>query len=119
LSHAVTDANDPPQEFRDVEETPLTWPTRAWLSTHRGRRLALRELLHQRTDTRGTTMSKTPTSMFASALSRPHADSVANPANGNPTTWACIDLASTKHHTTVGFTGSKRLTPGSFAGVLT
>lgn len=64
-------------------------------------------------------MSKTPTPMFASALARPYADSFATSTNANPTNWVCIDLSSTEHHTTGGSTGSKRLTPGSFAGVLT
>jgi hypothetical protein len=64
-------------------------------------------------------MSKTPTAMFASVPPRPYADSFATASTGNPTVWACIGLASTEHGTTVGFTESKRLTPGSFAGVLT
>jgi hypothetical protein len=64
-------------------------------------------------------MSMTPTSMPASALSRPYADSFANSTTGNPTAWVCIDLTSTEHHTAVGVTESKRLIPGSLAGVLT
>jgi hypothetical protein len=64
-------------------------------------------------------MSKTPAPMSASALPRPYADSFATSTNANPNGWVCIDLSSTEHHTTVGFTGSKRLTPGSLAGVLT
>jgi hypothetical protein len=80
---------------------------------------ALHHTLHEPTEPRGTTMSKMPAPMSASALPRPYADPSAVSTNGNPTGWVCIDLASTEHHTTVGFTGSKRLTPGSFAGVLT
>ncbi len=67
-------------------------------------------------------MSKTPTSMFASASPRPYADAFGGQfgsGNMNATGWAHIDTTSTEHLSTVGCTESKRLNPGSFAGVLT
>lgn len=78
------------------------------------------------TETKGLTMSTTPTAMSPSAWSRPRAlgsfqvDSV----GGNR---AYGDHMSTEHRTAVGTTvvvtvgtnGSKRLEPGFLAGVLT
>ncbi len=67
-------------------------------------------------------MSITPTPVAASVSPRPYADTftcVFGSTNDAGTSWMGIDLSSTKHHTTVDSTESKRLTPGSFAGVLT
>ncbi len=77
-------------------------------------------------------MSITPTAIIRSASPRPYAGvhgaslSISTPA-GRPLqastfggTWVCCDHMSTEHNPTTGnTTGSKRLVPGSFAGVLT
>ena len=77
-------------------------------------------------------MSITPTAIIRSASSRPYAGSLAPlPAsiavstdvrNDSPFggTWVCCDHMSTQHNPVTGDTfGSKRLDPGSLAGVLT
>lgn len=77
-------------------------------------------------------MSITPTAIIPSASSRPYAGvrgaalSVGNPSHHSlqdPSfggTWVCGDHMATEHNSTmVTNTGSKRLGPGSFVGVLT
>jgi hypothetical protein len=74
-------------------------------------------------------MSITPTAIIRSASPRPDAAVVgtwASPSTvrslQNPSfigTWVCSDHMSTEHNHTGNTTGSKRLSPGSFAGVLT
>lgn len=77
-------------------------------------------------------MSITPTAIIRSASPRPYAGvhgsplSVPTQAAGSLQdasfggTWVCSDHMSTEHNPTTGdTTGSKRLDPGSFAGVLT
>ncbi len=70
-------------------------------------------------------MSITPTAIIRSASPRPyaHAAPVSGATlQGSPFggTWVCCDHMSTEHNPTTGNTvGSKRLDPGSFAGVLT
>jgi hypothetical protein len=74
-------------------------------------------------------MSITPTAIIRSASPRPYTGaslsvsaashcSLQSPAFGG--TWVCGDHMSTEHNATTGTTtGSKRLDPGSFVGVLT
>ncbi len=77
-------------------------------------------------------MSITPTAIIRSASPRPYAGvhgaslsvsalsfgSVQDPSFGG--NWVGCDHMSTEHNTTTGITtGSKRLGPGSFVGVLT
>jgi len=77
-------------------------------------------------------MSITPTAIIRSASPRPYAGvrgsvlsvstdravSLQNASFGG--NWVCSDHMSTEHNPTTGnTTGSKRLSPGSFAGVLT
>jgi hypothetical protein len=77
-------------------------------------------------------MSITPTATIRSASPRPYAGvhgaslsvstlshgSLRNPSFGG--NWVCCDHMSTEHNPTSGTTtGSKRLDPGSFEGVLT
>ena len=70
-------------------------------------------------------MSTTPTAIIASASPRPSGSqrsvSVAGSLVGASfgTSWVCGDHMSTKHNPTTMTTVSKRLGPGSFAGVLT
>jgi hypothetical protein len=70
-------------------------------------------------------MSIMPTAIIRSASPRPYAD--VHGASLSPTSsvqgssfggnWVCCDLMSIEHNPTT--TGSKRLGPGSFVGVLT
>ncbi len=74
-------------------------------------------------------MSTSPTAIIRSASPRPYADAallsvstysglVQDSSFG--VSWACCDHMSTEHNpTTANNTGSKRLHPGSFVGVLT
>jgi hypothetical protein len=77
-------------------------------------------------------MSITPTAIIRSASPRPYAGvlgaslsvstlshgSLQDPSFGGH--WVCCDHMSTEHNPTTGNTsGSKRLGPGSFVGVLT
>ncbi len=75
-------------------------------------------------------MSITATAIIRSASPRPYADaaplSVSAYSDGFLQissfggSWVCCDHMSTEHNPTTGnTTGSKRLSPGSFAGVLT
>ncbi len=74
-------------------------------------------------------MSITPTATIRSASPRPYAGvhtglfSVSTGSLQDPNfggNWACGDHMSTEHNPTTGnTTGSKRLGPGSFVGVLT
>jgi hypothetical protein len=74
-------------------------------------------------------MSITPTAIIASALSRPYAAQRSIAIGGSlgasfGTSWVCGDHMSTAHtsighNPTVTINESKRLGPGSFAGVLT
>lgn len=77
-------------------------------------------------------MSITPTAIIRSASSRPYAGvhgaslSVSTLSHGSlqaPSfrgSWVCSDHMSTEHNPTTGnTTGSKRVGPGSFVGVLT
>lgn len=70
-------------------------------------------------------MSITPTAIIASASPRPYAtqrsiavvDQLVGSSFGP--SWVCCDHMSTEHNPTTVTTESKRLGPGSFAGVLT
>ena len=110
--------------LRNVAETPLTCPPETWLCSNPGQHFGARD------ETRGFMMSITPTITIPSASPRPYAGvsgtwastltvcsfQVASLAD----TWVCSDHMSTEHNPTTGnTTGSKRLSPGSFAGVLT
>ena len=75
-------------------------------------------------------MSITPTAIIRSASPRPYAGVCLASMSVSPTgslhgasfggTWVCGDHMSIEHNsTTVTTTGSKRLGPGSFVGVLT
>ena len=77
-------------------------------------------------------MSITPTATIHSASPRPYAGvrtaslSVSTPSHGSLQAasfsgdWVCGDHMSTEHNPTTGnTTGSKRVGPGSFVGVLT
>jgi hypothetical protein len=69
-------------------------------------------------------MSITPTAVIPSAPSRPYIDVLGSlPAHGAGVSfggsWVCFDHMSTEHNPPDGTTGSKRLGPGSFVGVLT
>jgi len=70
-------------------------------------------------------MSITPTAIIASAPPRPSASqrsvSVVGQLVGASfgTSWVCTDHMSAKHNPTTMTTESKRLGPGSLAGVLT
>lgn len=71
-------------------------------------------------------MSITPTAIIRSASPRPHADASSMYSVGfleNTSfdgSWVCCDHMSTEHNPTTGnTTGSKRLGPGSFVGILT
>ena len=77
-------------------------------------------------------MSITPTAIIRSASTRPYAGvrgallPVLTPSSGSLQdsafggSWVCGDHMSTEHNPTTGTTfGSKRLDPGSLAGVLT
>ena len=75
-------------------------------------------------------MSITPTAIIRSASPRPYAGvrgaSMSVSTTGSlqgasfEGTWVCCDHMSTEHNPTTGnTTGSKRLGPGSFVGVLT
>ncbi len=66
-------------------------------------------------------MSITPATVFASAPSRPYAGlSGSFQVSTLVGTWVCGGHMSTEHNPTiVDTTGFKRLSPGSFAGVLT
>lgn len=69
-------------------------------------------------------MSKTPTAIIASASPRPYATQHSVPGSLVEASfgsfsgqWVCSEHMSTEHNPTT--TESKRLDPGSFAGVLT
>jgi hypothetical protein len=66
-------------------------------------------------------MSISPDTVFASAPSRPYAGPVGSfQVTSLLGSWVCGDHMSAEHNpTVVDTTGSKRLSPGSFAGVLT
>ena len=75
-------------------------------------------------------MSITPTANIRSASPRPYAHTAQLSVSSNSVrvlqnssfggSWECTDHMSTEHNPTTGTTvGSKRLTPGFLAGVLT
>ena len=69
-------------------------------------------------------MSITPTAIIASASPRPYAAQRSVVIAGSlgasfGTSWVCGDHMSITHNPSVTTTESKRLGPGSFAGVLT
>ncbi len=75
-------------------------------------------------------MSITPTAIIRSASPRPYADATSLsvsayrvgflPNSSFDGSWVCCDHMSTEHNPTTGnTTGSKRLDPGAFVGVLT
>lgn len=75
-------------------------------------------------------MSITPTAVIRSASPRPYADAASLSVSAYSVgllqntsfdgSWVCCDHMSTEHNpTTANTTGSKRLGPGSFVGVLT
>jgi len=75
-------------------------------------------------------MSITSTAIIRSASLRPYHHAAQLSVSSNPVgvlqnssfggSWECTDHMSTEHNPTTGTTvGSKRLTPGSLAGVLT
>ena len=75
-------------------------------------------------------MSITPTAIIGSASPRPYAQAARLSVSSNSVgflqnssfggSWECTDHMSTEHNPTTGSNvGSKRLTPGSLAGVLT
>jgi hypothetical protein len=65
-------------------------------------------------------MRISPTAIIRSASPRPYAHAALVSASSFGGSWVCTGHMSTEHNPTVGnTTGSKRLTPGSFVGVLT
>jgi hypothetical protein len=70
-------------------------------------------------------MSITPTAIIASASPRPYATQRSTSVVGQlvgasfGANWVCFDHMSIKHNPTTVTTESKRLDPGSLAGVLT
>lgn len=73
-------------------------------------------------------MSITPTAIIRSASPRPYARTLGTSPSTTHSfqvasfggTWVCGDHMSTEHNPNTGdTTGSKRLSPGSFVGVLT
>jgi hypothetical protein len=111
-------------KFDDLSETPLTRRRRTWLCVNPGQHFGARD------ETRGIMMSSTPTAIIRSASPRPYAGVSGSWASTSTVrslqnasfvgTWVCSDQMSTEHNPTTGCTtGSKRLSPGSFVGVLT
>ncbi len=65
-------------------------------------------------------MSMLPTAIIHSASPRPYAHAARVSASSFCGSWVCTVHMSIEHNPTGGNTaGSKRLTPGSFVGVLT